>query len=257
MNILLLLMIFTFLAVYFSQWKHGDRVYRHDYDIETGEYLRLQLPLMQAYLFDDDFLTHVRIMYAWLLPYLSTLDTPIYMLDMGCGCGEMGSLIEQVDRRIRYCGVTNSRVQAELVKTRGFPVVHIDYHTISDVIPTESQDLVTFFESSGYGRWDKLSAQVHRVLKPGSFLFVKDFFAEGQSFHDPKWNYWFRSTKHVEEECARNGLQLVWKRQFPADLKHYRLYYEFMKQSKLMREFHGSMSVGKPNRCWVMIFRKL
>jgi SAM-dependent methyltransferase len=156
------------------------------YDRVTGAYVAHCSETLQAGLIDDPTrrdLPPPTASNLWLAARAGVADGE-RLLDLGCGvCGPAAD-IATAWPTVRIDAITVSPVQAALAADRlaaaGLAdrvTPHcLDYHALP--FPDASFDLVYFFESSGY-TWDpvRLFREVHRVLRPGGRVYIKDLFA--------------------------------------------------------------------------------
>lgn len=122
-----------------------------------------------------------------LLEYLTAsigLKTGMRVLDAGCGTGGPAiHFAQRFDLRVDALTVSPKQVvaareRARLERLTGrVSVSCIDYHEMDRVYPIGTYDAVLFLESLGHAEHPEkvLSAAVN-LLKPGGFIFIKDFF---------------------------------------------------------------------------------
>ena len=113
------------------------------------------------------------------------------VLDAGCGvCGPSIDIACEIPG-IRIVGITLSPRQAStattLIRQAGVServhVVHGDYHELP--FADRAFDTVFFLESTGYASsLTRLFMNVHRVLRPGGALYVKDVFRRERVWSD-------------------------------------------------------------------------
>ncbi|MDX1932128.1 MAG: class I SAM-dependent methyltransferase [Capsulimonadales bacterium] len=106
------------------------------------------------------------------------------LLDAGCGfCGP--SIWFAGQRDIRVTGVTlaeNLVREAKAAVDRAgmsdrITVLEGDYHYLPSLVSEHSYDRVMFMETIGYAHTLPMVLEgVHRVLKPGGYLYIKDYF---------------------------------------------------------------------------------
>jgi SAM-dependent methyltransferase len=156
------------------------------YDRVTAAYVAHCSETLQAGLIDDPTrrdLPPPTASNLWLADRAGVRDGE-RLLDLGCGvCGPAAD-IAAAWPSVRIDAITVSPVQAAVAVERlaaaGLAdrvTAHcLDYHALP--FPDASFDLVYFFESSGY-TWDpdRLFREVHRVLRPGGRVYIKDVFA--------------------------------------------------------------------------------
>jgi cyclopropane fatty-acyl-phospholipid synthase-like methyltransferase len=108
-----------------------------------------------------------------------------HILDAGCGLAGPSIDIAGAIPDITIDGITISPTQAALARQRvaeaglerRIRIVVADYHALP--FPAATYDVILFLESSGHSeeRW-QLFQGVHRLLKPGGRLFIKDVFRQ-------------------------------------------------------------------------------
>jgi len=106
------------------------------------------------------------------------------LLDAGCGvCGPSRYIARHAD--VRIDAVTVSPVQAAMARQRvaenglapRIQVTQGDFHRLESMFPRESVDLVFFLESLSHSSTpERVLAGAYEVLKPGGFVYIKDFF---------------------------------------------------------------------------------
>jgi SAM-dependent methyltransferase len=138
----------------------------NNYDIETSEYIKNGLGLFQCGLFGDTEEEHVKI-------YCQYVEPKGVIVDMGCGIGTMGALINEFVPNTMTINVTNSTFQAKYLEDNGRKVILSDYKNIP--LPDGFADFVMFNESFGYGGEDTALAEAARILKVGGSLAIKDY----------------------------------------------------------------------------------
>jgi cyclopropane fatty-acyl-phospholipid synthase-like methyltransferase len=105
------------------------------------------------------------------------------LLDGGCGIGGPAIYFAK-QKNIEIECVTISEAEARIARERaaeaGATKVHVsvrDYHELAEAYPAASFDGVIFLESLGHAaRPIDVLKGVHHILKPGGFLYIKDFF---------------------------------------------------------------------------------
>lgn len=113
------------------------------------------------------------------------LEDGFTVLDAGCGiCGPAMMFAERCNLKIE--AVTLSSVQVSEAQARiaskgleqRITVRQGDYHKLGQLYPSNTFDRVLFLESLCHAEdYRKVLAQAKHVLKPGGFLYIKDFYA--------------------------------------------------------------------------------
>lgn len=221
-----------------------------DYDVETDEYVRHGMNVLQAYMFDDDEVKHCRHLYDVVQP-----SDGAFMVDMGCGTGELACIWKELNPSLRPIGVTNSKVQIEYVRSKQVDSILSDYHQVP--LPDQCADLVTFFESFGYGDGPRLMREAFRLLRPGGRLFFKDLFAPETCFLD-MWEYTLHDLTSVKEMAKQAGLECIMEQTFPSIHTAWARYLKLFRDSPLMRTMHGDNPfVGpQPGFSAMLMFRR-
>jgi ubiquinone/menaquinone biosynthesis C-methylase UbiE len=160
---------------YYNDW--NDR-YEHSY----GNIIQAFRPL------NDDFLID------YLLKSLD-LKSGKHYLDAGCGvCGVSIPFVQKIDCNIT--GITISDKQAEVanqsIQEKGLhskiKVLQGDFHHLTNVFENHTFDGIFYMESLGHSSSpEKVLLEAYRVLKPGGFIYIKDFYIrEGNSRQEQK-----------------------------------------------------------------------
>lgn len=113
------------------------------------------------------------------------LEDGLSVLDAGCGvCGPAIGFVER--RNLNIEAITLSGVQVDeakgRIKAKGLEqklnVRQGDYHQLSNLYPANSFDRVLFLESLCHAEdYRSVLRQAYQVLKPGGYLYIKDFYA--------------------------------------------------------------------------------
>jgi SAM-dependent methyltransferase len=108
------------------------------------------------------------------------------MLDAGCGvCGPAAWIAEHADVNIEALTISPVQVREAQtrVKARGLAdrinVREGDFHKLAELYPPETFDRVLFLETICHAHDYRLVLeQAKRVLKPGGYLYIKDFYCQ-------------------------------------------------------------------------------
>jgi cyclopropane fatty-acyl-phospholipid synthase-like methyltransferase len=122
-----------------------------------------------------------------LLAYLASeagIKNGMKLLDAGCGVGGPARYFaSHFDINIQ--GITATKLQAEIARQKNaeagldkrIEIINGDFHFLSKHYPENNFDIVYFFESFCHGYDIKqVMNEVHKVLKPGGVLYMKDCF---------------------------------------------------------------------------------
>lgn len=123
-----------------------------------------------------------------LVDYLiqaAKLEDNLTILDAGCGiCGPAIMFAERCDINIEALTLSSVQVSKaqDLIRNKGLQrqinVRQGDFHRLDDLYPANTFDRVLFLESLCHAEdYRKVLAQARHVLKPGGFLYIKDFYA--------------------------------------------------------------------------------
>ena len=123
----------------------------------------------------------------WIIrqKYLEILSPDSHTLDVGCGNGRNLIYLNQTfgNRGVGY-DVSKAAIAQAVAASSGLPISYTARNIAGsfDDIKDESQDLVLDMMTSHFLNKNErlgLRDEVHRVLKPGGFLFIKTFLKDG------------------------------------------------------------------------------
>lgn len=138
-----------------------------DYSTQTGAMQRAGLRVFQGAMFDDDEAVHCQTLYHYF-----GIPQGAFLVDMGCGIGEVCSQFMAIDPTLQCTGISNESVQIDQLPD----AVH---GVLSDFAKTPLSDgcadAVMFNESFGYGDVRALLHEADRLLSPGGLLCIKDY----------------------------------------------------------------------------------
>lgn len=206
----------------------------NNYEIETDEYIAYGLNIFQSELFAESERDHAII-------YKHYTSVKGLVVDMGCGIGEMGALLELGDDSVSVINVTNSNRQVELMQKLGRNCVLSDFHNTE--IKSGIADTVMFNESFGYGDCDRLASESARLLKTGGSLLIKDFSPVKEldaTIDMDSWDYVVHPVSKIINSCEIAGLKMIWA--FHPSTFRDRAE-NFFKTSK-MNQWHDSINTG-------------
>lgn len=157
----------------------------NDYEVETDEYLTHGITLFQSTLYGSTEEAHVA-------TYCSMVRPTGDLLDIGCGIGTMGALVQQVCPDVRsVLNVTNCERQLDVMRSLGRRCVNGSFENLSSV-PDDSFDFIMFNESIGYGDPVTAIPEAVKKLRAGGRLVIKDFSPLSQGVnpvHLDTWGY--------------------------------------------------------------------
>jgi ubiquinone/menaquinone biosynthesis C-methylase UbiE len=168
-----------------TKWSPAD-VARH-YDEWHGHYMKYYGDTIQAHRSEN-----IDVLHEYIL-INSGIRDGMRVLDAGCGvCGP--SIYFASKKEIIIDAVTVSKAQADEALLRvkekklekKIHVYHGDYHKLHEMFDRDLYDRVIFLESYGHASdHKKVLESAMIVLKPGGFLYLKDYFKKELS-SDPK-----------------------------------------------------------------------
>lgn len=149
------------------------------YDQHTAGYMSTYGEAIQAFRPSD-----IKTLYKYLIKSIG-LNNGMKILDAGCGIGGPATYFAR-KLKLDIKGITISKVQVEMAQKhiqkhwwlRGkVEILQGDYHHLQEIFPSSDFDGVLFLESMGHA-YDlkRVIQQAHALLKPGGFIYIKDFF---------------------------------------------------------------------------------
>lgn len=138
-----------------------------DYSTQTEAMQRAGLRVFQGAMFDDDEAAHCQTLYRYF-----GLPQGAFLIDMGCGIGEVCRHFMAIDPTLQCAGVSNEPTQISQIPD-SIEGVLSDFE--STPLADGCADAVMFNESFGYGDVRALLHEAERLLKPGGLLCIKDF----------------------------------------------------------------------------------
>ena len=145
------------------------------------------------------------------------------LLDAGCGvCGPSRYLARHAD--VRIDAVTVSAVQARIARQRiadealsqRIRVTLGDFHQLASIVARESIDLVFFLESLSHSADpERALASAYEVLRPGGFVYIKDFFIRVCASDDEQQ----RVLKVISNVNRLFAVKTAWVEQITASLR--------------------------------------
>ena len=204
----------------------------NNYDIETDEYLAHGLKLFVAARYGETEKEHAE-KYHQLVGFKKNS----VIVDMGCGIGEMGRLLQECDETLKVINVTNSPRQYEIIYQLGDQCVLTDFS--STELPSEIAQYVMFNESFGYGNPKQLLQEASRLLSAGGCVVLRDFAPRTplQQVHAFTWSYTGYPVHEVVAAAADAGLALRWMERPKCFYDHF---HKFFQDSVKMQNWHSS-----------------
>ena len=172
---------------------------------------------------------HIEIYYRFINPPHNAL-----IVDLGCGSGECGHLLQGIDPSLRIVNVVNNDALINLMEGLGRVCLNASFEATG--LESEIADVVMFNESIGYGNIDVAFKEAHRVLKSNGILTIKDF-----SITDPKstfsylhdWGYVIHQPPTYIAAAYNNGFSIDQLIHPPIYTKHW---FDIMEKSDVARE---------------------
>ena len=203
----------------------------NNYDIETDEYLAHGLKLFLCARLGETEKEHSE-KYHQLVGFKKGST----VVDMGCGIGEMGRLLQKCDETLNVFNVTNSPRQCEIAQQSGSHCVLADFHTTG--LPSGGAQYVMFNESFGYGNPKQLLQEAARLLSDGGWVVIKDFSPKTplEQVHASSWDYTGYPMHEILAAAAQARLALLWMKRPKFSYNHFK---RFFQDSAKMQKWHG------------------
>jgi SAM-dependent methyltransferase len=203
----------------------------NNYDIETDEYLAHGLKLFVSTRYGKTEKEHAE-KYHQLVGFKKNS----VIVDMGCGIGEMGRLLQECDGTLKIINVTNSPRQHEIIKQYGGHCVLADFNSTD--MPSGIAQYVMFNESFGYGNPEQLLQEASRLLSVGGCVVLRDFVPHTplKQVHVATWDYTGYPVHEVVAAAAQAGLALQWMERPKCFYDHFQ---KFFQDSAKMQEWHS------------------
>ena len=209
--------------------------YVNNYEVETSEYLKHDVMVFQyAYLGDSE--------QAHVAAYYELCHPKGLVVDMGCGVGTIGHLLQEHDPSLSVINITNCLAQCRYMTAHNRPHIFADYHHVP--LPSGSVDTVMFNESIGHSKLGLALQEASRLLKPNGLLLIKDFHntaPDVEKFYLPSWDYTFYPISTITQTAQTFGLFLNFFTQLAnVSTAHWQT---FMARSKL-RHWHDDSNIA-------------
>ena len=155
------------------------------------------------------------------------------IVDMGCGSGEYGTRLQQLDPTLRVINITNHAKMISYMQASHRECIYTSYeHT---TLPDKFADIVMFNESIGYIDLPIILAETARIIKEGGLLVIKDF-----SITDPttdrialdSWGYFIRQPAEFIHAASQAGFSIESLIHPPIYIKHW---YDLMENSEAIK----------------------
>lgn len=140
-------------------------------------------------------------------------DTPIRLLDLACGTGELERGLVCLSHRISIVAFDNSpqMLSQARSKLKGSTQVRFVQGDVTRPLPfaEASFDCVVFANALHYvARPDLLLGEIHRVIKPGGQLIIEDFTVHGYFL----WTWFEKLLRVVDPQHYRTySLSELWR----------------------------------------------
>ena len=156
------------------------------------------------------------------------------IVDLGCGSGEAGALLQDIDPTLQVINVVNDPALIDYMTSVRRICIDASFEKTS--LPNACADYVMFNESIGYGDLDMVFQEAHRLLKDKGVVTIKDFTvinpAESKVFLE-NWSYTIRQPNEFIAAAYRNGFSVEAMIHPPSYTKHW---YDIMAKSEAARE---------------------
>lgn len=172
---------------------------------------------------------HIQQYYGFMRPKPNAV-----VVDLGCGTGECGALLQKIDPSLLVINVVNDDALIEYMTNLRRVCVNASFE--STPLPSGCADNVMFNESIGYGDLDAVFKEAGRLLKDGGVVTIKDFTvidpASPNVFLE-NWSYTIRQPSEYIEAAYRNGFSVEAMIHPPSYTKHW---FEIMEKSEEAKE---------------------
>jgi len=208
----------------------------NNYEVETDEYLAHGLKLFLCARLGETEKEHSE-RYHQLVGFKKGST----VVDMGCGIGEMGRLLQKCDETLNVLNVTNSPRQCEIATQLGSHCVVADFHVTG--LPSGIAQYVMFNESFGYGNPKQLLQEAARLLNAGGWVVLRDFSPRTplEQVHAASWDYKGYPMHEVIAAAAQAKLALLWVKRPRFSYAHFK---QFFQSSAKMQKWHSDDCQG-------------
>jgi len=148
---------------------------------------------------------HAALYYNFMRPKAYSI-----IVDLGCGSGECGALLQNIDPTLQVINVVNDKTLIQYMTNVRRVCVQASFEDTP--LPTGCADYVMFNESIGHGDLDKALSEAARVLCAGGELFVKDFTpvdSGKETISFDSWGYKIHRQDLFISTAYKHGFNLV------------------------------------------------
>lgn len=164
---------------------------------------------------------HAQLYYEFMRPTNGSV-----VVDLGCGTGECGALLQEIDPSLTVVNVVNDGALIAYMRNLGRLCVESSFEKTP--LDDEVADFVMINEAIGHGDLDAVLSEAWRLLKDGGVVTIKDFSITDQTkFNLPLsgWSYKARQPAEFVSAAYRNGFSVDALIHPPMYMKHW---YEIM-----------------------------
>jgi len=156
------------------------------------------------------------------------------IVDLGCGSGEAGALLQNIDPTLKVINVVNDPALIDYMINAKRICVNASFENTP--LPDACADYVMFNESIGYGDLDAVFKEANRLLRDGGVVTIKDFTvinpSESKVFLE-NWSYTIRQPNEFITAAYKNGFSVQAMIHPVSYTKHW---FDIMAQSDEARE---------------------
>jgi len=155
------------------------------------------------------------------------------IVDMGCGSGAAGALLQGMDPTLNIVNVVNDPALIAYMTSMRRICLNASFEKTP--LPNACADYVMFNESIGYGDLDKVFNEANRLLRDGGVVTIKDFTVINPSASNvflENWNYLIRQPSEFIAAAYRNGFSVEAMLHPPSYTKHW---FDIMEKSNEAR----------------------
>jgi SAM-dependent methyltransferase len=172
---------------------------------------------------------HCRLYYDFVQP-----ASGAFIVDLGCGVGEVGAWFQHFDPTLSVLNVVNDPALIQQMEFWGRRCMNKSMDSTG--LPDGVADNVMFNESIGYVPLEAAFSEASRILRPGGVLTIKDFSIidpKKKSIHLGDWDYSIRQPEDYIRIASAAGLSIQALLHPPVFTKHW---YDIMDKSDVARE---------------------